>query len=161
MKRDISREDGATLVEFALILPVFMSLILGMFTGGLLYNQKLQLTHAAREGARYGATLPEGEDCTIAGTTYPWDECVQRVVLERTAGDVTNLNDICVALVEGSAGTPVDNNHTTTGTNCFNDGGNDTGTRVQISVKRLGKIEALFFTMNVTLTSRATAQHES
>ena len=50
-------ESGAALVEFALLLPVFMALILGMFSGGIAYNQKLDLTHATREGARYGATV--------------------------------------------------------------------------------------------------------
>ena len=33
-------ERGAALVEFALILPVFMMLVLGMFSGGIAYNHK-------------------------------------------------------------------------------------------------------------------------
>ena len=41
-------ERGAALVEFALILPVFMILVLGTFTGAIAYNQKLDLAHAAR-----------------------------------------------------------------------------------------------------------------
>ena len=50
-------ESGAALVEFALLLPVFMALVLGMLSGGLIYNQKMDLTHATREGARYGAAI--------------------------------------------------------------------------------------------------------
>ena len=46
------------MVQFALILPLFMMLVLGMLTGGASYNRQLGLTHAALEGARYGATLP-------------------------------------------------------------------------------------------------------
>ena len=45
-------ERGAALVEFTLILPVFMMMVLGTFTGAIAYNQKLDLAHAAREGAR-------------------------------------------------------------------------------------------------------------
>ena len=54
-------ERGAALVEFALILPVFMILVLGTFTGAIAYNQKLDLAHAANEGARYGGTLPQNQ----------------------------------------------------------------------------------------------------
>ena len=61
-------ETGANAVEFALVLPILLMLVFGGITGGLLYNQQQQLTHAAREGARYAATLegaPSG-DCSQA-----------------------------------------------------------------------------------------------
>ena len=47
------QEGGATLVEFALILPVFAMLLFGMITAGLALNDKQEITHATREGARY------------------------------------------------------------------------------------------------------------
>src|SRR5688500_18036442 len=58
-------ERGASLVEFALILPVFMMLLLGMFTGGMAYNRRLTITSAAREGGRYAATLPTAAYGTV------------------------------------------------------------------------------------------------
>lgn len=56
-RRGAGGERGATLVEFALTFPIFMTLALGMFSGGQAYDRKITLTNAAREGSRYGATL--------------------------------------------------------------------------------------------------------
>jgi Flp pilus assembly protein TadG len=50
--------EGATAVEFAIVLPILLMLLLGIISVGLLYNQQLTLTQAAREGARFAATLP-------------------------------------------------------------------------------------------------------
>src|SRR5712691_4500636 len=64
-------ERGAAMVEFALLLPVFMMLVMGAFSGAIAYNQKLDLAHAAREGARYGATLPENQ-ATFTSPATNW-----------------------------------------------------------------------------------------
>jgi Flp pilus assembly protein TadG len=46
--------EGQALVEFALVLPVLILLLLGIVEFGLLlYNQQV-ITNASREGARYG-----------------------------------------------------------------------------------------------------------
>jgi Flp pilus assembly protein TadG len=45
-------ERGAVAVEFALLLPLLLSLVFGIIQFGLALNEKLTLTHAAREGAR-------------------------------------------------------------------------------------------------------------
>ena len=47
------RERGAAAVEFALLLPVLVILLLGIIDFGLYYYNNLQLTHAARDAARY------------------------------------------------------------------------------------------------------------
>jgi Flp pilus assembly protein TadG len=50
----VRREEGAALVEFAVVLPLLVLLLLGMMEFGLLlYNQHV-ITNASREGARYG-----------------------------------------------------------------------------------------------------------
>jgi Flp pilus assembly protein TadG len=54
-----NRERGAALVEFALVLPLVLMLAFGIVTAAVTYNHKIDLTHAAREGARYGATLAQ------------------------------------------------------------------------------------------------------
>lgn len=87
-------ERGAALVEFALILPLLMSLVLGMVTGGAAYNTKLSMTSAVREGTRFGATLPNG--------TLDWANKVRSRVQELSGGDLaaTNANaQVCVELV--------------------------------------------------------------
>ena len=46
------KEDGAAIVEFALILPLLILLVFGTIEFARAYNAKVTLTHAAREGVR-------------------------------------------------------------------------------------------------------------
>jgi Flp pilus assembly protein TadG len=165
-------ERGASLVEFALILPVFMMLVLGMFSGGIAYNRQIALRQAAREGARYGSVLPRTPDIVVVGgVNKTWAQRVQDAVVERSEGELTAA-DVCVAMVEGTAATPqvitpptgtTQGSFTTTGTTsgCYSDGGTDGKRRVQVTVAKEAKIEALFFSYSVTLSPKATARHES
>ena len=54
---------GQSLVEFALILPLFMLIVLGIFDFGRAIYAYSALHNAAREGARYGAV----HHCDTAG----------------------------------------------------------------------------------------------
>lgn len=56
-------EKGQALVEFALVLPILLGLIMGMIEFGWILNGKLTLTNAAREGARAAVA---SEDAIIA-----------------------------------------------------------------------------------------------
>lgn len=51
-REKIRSERGAAMVEFALILPLILLLLFGVIEFGRAYNVKVQLTGAAREGAR-------------------------------------------------------------------------------------------------------------
>lgn len=55
LTRYIKNNRGQTLVEFALILPVLLLLLVGTMDVGLLINQHMILSEAAREGARSAA----------------------------------------------------------------------------------------------------------
>lgn len=48
-------EGGAALVEFALVLPVLLVLLLGMLDFGKAFNYWIDQTHLANEGARWAA----------------------------------------------------------------------------------------------------------
>lgn len=48
-------ENGQSLVEFALVVPVLLLFLLGIVEFGWLFNAKISLTSAAREGARVAA----------------------------------------------------------------------------------------------------------
>lgn len=50
-----SSERGAVAVEFALVLPVFILLVLGIVEFGRAFNIQVSLSEAARETARYAA----------------------------------------------------------------------------------------------------------
>jgi len=50
-----NREDGASLIEFALVMPLLVLLIFGMVDAGWAFFQNLEVRHGAREAARLAA----------------------------------------------------------------------------------------------------------
>lgn len=58
------RESGQSLVEFALIVPLLILIVLGIIEFGWIFNGKITTTSAAREGARVAA-VPAGTDVRI------------------------------------------------------------------------------------------------
>lgn len=53
VKRFFRSEKGQALVEFALVLPLLLTLLCGIIDFGWLYYNQITLNNAAREGARY------------------------------------------------------------------------------------------------------------
>ncbi len=51
-------QQGAVAVEFALVLPLLVMLLLGVTTAGLALSYGLGLTNAVREGSRFAAITP-------------------------------------------------------------------------------------------------------
>ena len=74
---------GQTLIEFALIAPVFFILLFGIIDFGLALNQRITLEHAVREGSRYGMVTA---DCAA----------IQQRTAER-AGDIITATDVTVS----------------------------------------------------------------
>ena len=88
-KLKLINEKGASAVEFALVLPIFVSVIFAIFQFGIAFNNWIAITHAAREGARLAAV---GQ----------YDE--QRV---RDSAPSVDIQSISVSGQEGSVGSPV------------------------------------------------------
>jgi Flp pilus assembly protein TadG len=68
---DIRREQGQTMVEFALVLPILLVVVFSIVQFGILYNNYITLTDATRVGARKGAvsrTATNPIALTIAAT---------------------------------------------------------------------------------------------
>lgn len=65
-------EKGASLVEFAIVLPILLTLVFGIMEAGWLFGQVVEVNNAVREGARlavvdYGtATEVANETCARA-----------------------------------------------------------------------------------------------
>lgn len=51
-----NRQRGASVVEFAIIVPLLLSMLLGVIDFGVAYSENISLQAAAREGARQGVT---------------------------------------------------------------------------------------------------------
>ena len=63
---------GQAVVELALVLPVLLLLAIGLVNLGLMISAQIELTQAAWEGARAGATLtdPANGDREIVGAVH-------------------------------------------------------------------------------------------
>jgi Flp pilus assembly protein TadG len=59
-------DEGASAVEFALVLPLLLLLICGIVDFGRLLNVQLTLSAAAREGARWAALGQSGVAARVA-----------------------------------------------------------------------------------------------
>lgn len=93
-KKDLER--GAALVEFAIVLPFLLLLVIGLVEFGLLFYNQQVLTNSSREAARAGiAHLTENEIKDIA-VQY----CNDRLI---TFGVQQNL-DTADVLVDGELG---------------------------------------------------------
>jgi len=51
-------DEGSAAVEFALVLPLLLLLVVGMLDFGITYNHWISLTNLAHEGARLAAVGP-------------------------------------------------------------------------------------------------------
>lgn len=157
-------DKGAVLVEFALTLPLLIMLLLGLFSGGLAYNQKQSLTYATSEGARYAATVPPNQTWS-SGT---WQSNVRQLVIDRAQGDLSDPGTtVCVSLVTGSPGV-VYQGKSTSGAPCIANqtypsiSATDNGLRVQVVATRPAEIQlGLFGVINFTITSSSTAKSTS
>lgn len=61
------RDGGQSLVELAIVLPILLALLVGIFEMGRAWNVYQVLTNAAREGAR-AAVIPTSSASTVQTT---------------------------------------------------------------------------------------------
>lgn len=74
---DRDRDRGAVIVEFALILPILMMLLVGIVEFGRAYNAQISLQAAAREGAR-ALALGEDVESAVNGATPVDPDVIQQ-----------------------------------------------------------------------------------
>lgn len=70
MRRMFRSEAGTAAVEFALVLPILITLVLGIVEYGRLYNLQISLSNAAREAARtmvVTGSATQAQNAAIAG----------------------------------------------------------------------------------------------
>ena len=64
MKNRLTEERGQTMAEFAIVLPILVVLLFGIVQFGILFNNYVTLTDAARAGARAAAVSRQASDPT-------------------------------------------------------------------------------------------------
>ena len=95
MKKRTRSSKGQALVEFALVLPVFLMVLFGIIDGGRYVFQNNVLSQAAREGARVAAA----EAGWIGKTTAEDPSCVGSEALITAANPGAH---VCPAAVTGA-----------------------------------------------------------
>jgi hypothetical protein len=99
-------QSGAELIEFAIVFPVLLLTMLGMFDFGLLFQRYQVVTNAAREGARV-AVLPGYSDADVetrvnqylaaGGLTDPATITVGASETIRIGGECISVRPVTVA----------------------------------------------------------------
>jgi Flp pilus assembly protein TadG len=88
-------ERGQSLVEFSLIVPVFLLLLLGMLELGFAFDHDLTLNYASREGARTGAALANGSKLADCSTVDNYVVSAVERVLESSGSPIaTHMADV-------------------------------------------------------------------
>jgi len=93
------KEEGAGLVEFALLAPLFVMLLFGLLEFGLALYNKGVITNASREGARFGVVY--------ATPRKTEEEITARVQEYLTKSGFTDTANIDVTGAQGSSGNPL------------------------------------------------------
>jgi len=160
MRRDTER--GAAAVEFALLFPLFLVIVFGVINMGFGFNQKINLTQAAREASRYGATLSFE---AAGGDVDDWLQKVTDVAISAGGNDldVTRAGRyVCVAHVDSDGvikskvtgtGGPA------SGALCVADGRTDS--RVQVVVRSQTVIDFIFMGGTIEIGSDSVTHFEA
>lgn len=84
--------DGTAAIEFGLILPVLLVVLVGIIDYGQIHFVRLTMTNAAREGARVGVTMPEpdAQAAAIAATNAYLTSANVTAVVTATTPSQTN-----------------------------------------------------------------------
>ena len=144
-----TRTRGQSLVELALILPVFMLFFAAILDLGRVAAAQIAVTNAAREGVFQAAKTPTDHDST---TSCPADGASNviycRIKLESSGGVTIAPTDVAVSC------NPVD---------CATGIGNTVSVRVTGHFRLLTPLMAVFFGGNqsITFASTATANRET
>lgn len=107
-------ERGSALVEFALVLPMLMLLITGMYSISVALNNYMVLTNAVSAGARAFALSPGVTISTSGGTVALTDPCHYAVQMANQAAQGLVQSSIAYTI----SYTPVGGTATTLSSSC-------------------------------------------
>ena len=99
--RRVRRDEGQALVEFALVLPVLLMLILGLFDVARAVWQENTLAYAAREGTRFAIVHGSASESPVTQTDHAAAVDVVRAAAVGV-GDIT----VTVTYPDSVSGTP-------------------------------------------------------
>lgn len=164
-------DEGVAVVEFALVLPVLMVLLLGMLSGATAWNQNLSLGHAARVSARQASTLPLPTEPTTV-KLEAWLDGIADAAVQAGAGELAPGpgRTVCVAYVHPSGVAPLGTLSRTLGptgtrtsstTPCFADQQPSSKRRIQVVTARTGVLDTGFYRQDLDLRQEVVYAYEA
>lgn len=99
------REEGASLVEFALVLPIFAMLLFGLIDFGLIFGGFVTLRSGTNAGARVAALDSYDSSCGTPSTPDQFYDAMICTIKDRIGslpGTVPNTLKVTIALPDGS-----------------------------------------------------------
>jgi Flp pilus assembly protein TadG len=163
-----SGDDGAVLVEFAMLLPILAMFLFGTVTAGIAWNTNLAMAQGVRMGGRYAATLPTRNYTSLDDFL----DAVETQVINSSEGSMATTvpnRIVCVAYVHPNGSTTLDQTRrryesgTTVSrdnTSCFTDGEGADDTRVQVMTERTTTLETGIWSHTVTLHQQLVFKYE-
>ena len=92
-------------MEMALVAPILLVLVFGIWSVARAYNVRNTLDHAVREAARHGATIENWDPATSPAAV----RAVADAELAASAIDVSTISTGCIELIlEANAGCSID-----------------------------------------------------
>lgn len=147
MMRQRPEDRGAALIEAAMVLPILLLLTFGIWTTARAWNVHNTLEHAAREAARYGATVEPWDP----GTSPSDVRAIADADLTASSINTASVSTVCIEQIASTASS-CDGTHT-----------NGTATN-QIFVKIRYpnyQLQFLFFSTTIDLEATAISRHEA
>ena len=97
--RKINNQNGAAMVEFAIVLPLLLMLIFGMIEFSVMLYDKAMLTNASREGARLGILFNSPDRITELQITDTIDVYLQNNLISLGGASTwdTTVSGTCTA----------------------------------------------------------------
>ena len=90
IRRHTQRQDGQAVVEFVVILPVLLLVLLAIYQFGQVFVNYMDVTSAAREGARKAAVSRAAGSCSVVDGLA--------VTAAKGAGSDLNLSNLTVTV---------------------------------------------------------------
>jgi Flp pilus assembly protein TadG len=101
-RRAVSGEEGQTLAEMALVTPILLAVLTGIFSFGIVLNQYLVLTNATNAGARAFALSRSGS-ASLAPSKDPCMYAISTITASSTVMKTSSLNFTITYTPSGSS----------------------------------------------------------
>ena len=110
-----AKDRGAEAVEFALVVPLFLTLVFGIVDFGYMINHDTMVNNASREGAREGALNPVANDieCTVRQSLDTVETPVLKTVTANCRPGPTNITVLVTCRTPSDSTTCDLTNHVT------------------------------------------------